>query len=98
MSEITRLTTSESVLTANSSIKKENMEDKIRVEIVEKLGELFDTLALAATVKSNTIDALAESISDLTNANIALTKANINLTATNKKLTTQLDSTNASCN
>ena len=66
---------------------------KIRVEIVKKFGELFDTLALAATVKSDTIDALAESISDLTKANSALTKANVDIAATNKKLTTQIEST-----
>ena len=59
------------------------MEDKIREEIVEKFGESFDTLALAATVKNDTIDALAESISNLTKSNIALTKANLDLTATN---------------
>ena len=69
------------------------MEDKIRVEIVDKLGELFDTLALAETVKSDTIDALEESISDLTKANITLTKANVDLAATNKKFTTYLEST-----
>ena len=62
------------------------MEDKIRVEIVEKFGKSFDTLALPATVKSDTIDALAESISDLA-------KANVDLAATNKKLTTHLEST-----
>ena len=60
---------------------------------MEKFGESFDTLSLAATVKSNTIDTLAESISDLTNTNIILTKANVDLFATNKKLTTQIDST-----
>ena len=62
------------------------------MEIVEKFGKSFDTLALAATMKSDTIDALAESISNLTRANIALTKANVDLAATNKKLTTQIES------
>ena len=60
VSKITRLTTRESGITANSAIKKENMENKIRVEIVEKFGESFDSLTLAETVKSDTIDALAE--------------------------------------
>ena len=69
------------------------MEDKICEEIVKKLGESFDTLALAATVKSDTIESLSESISDLTKANISLTKSNTDLAATNKKLTTQLYST-----
>ena len=69
------------------------MEDKIREEIVEKFGESFDTITLEATLKSDTIDALAESISYLTKSNIALTQANVDLTATNKKLITQLEST-----
>ena len=55
VSEITRLTTSDSGLTANSTVQKEKMEDKIREEIVEKFGGSFDTLALATTVKSDTI-------------------------------------------
>ena len=93
VSNTTRLTTRKSGLTENSTIKKNNMEEKICVEIVEKFGESFDTLSLAATVKSNTIDTLAESISDLTKTNIILTKANVDLFATNKKLTTQIDST-----
>ena len=71
MSKITRLTTGEPGLTANSAIKKDNTEDKIHVEIVEKFGKSFDTLTLAATVKSDTIDALVESISDPKKANIA---------------------------
>ena len=98
MSEINKLTTSESGLTANLAIKKENMEDKICLEIVEKFGDLFDTLALAETVNSDTIDALEESFSDLTKTNIALTKANVNLVSTNKKLTTQLESTKGRSN
>ena len=69
------------------------MEDKICVGIVDKFGELFDTLALAATVKSDTIDALEKFINDLMKANIAPTKSNVDLAAINKKLTTQLDST-----
>ena len=69
------------------------MEDKIRVEIVEKFGESFDTVALAAKVKSDTIDALEESISNLTKSNVSLKKANVNLAATKKKLTTQLEPT-----
>ena len=56
-------------------------------------GESFDALALAATVKSDTIEALSESISDLTNANISITKANSDIAATNKKLATQLEAT-----
>ena len=69
------------------------MEDKTYEEIVDNFGESFDTLVLAATVKSDTIEAQAESISDLTKANIALTKTNTYLAATNKNLTTQLEST-----
>ena len=98
MSKITRLTMSLSGLNANSAIKKENMEDKICVEILKKFGDSFYTLALAATVKSNIIDTLTESISDLTKANISLTKANVDLAATNKELTTQLEATKGRCN
>ena len=93
VSEIIRLTTSESGLTANSTVKKDNIEEKVREEIVEKFGESFDTLTLVATVKSDKIDDLAESMSDITKAKIALTNANIDPAATNKKLTTQLEST-----
>ena len=92
VSKITRITTIELRLTTNSTIKKDNMDDKIHVEIVDKFVEAFDTLALAETVKSDTIYALTESISDLTKTNIALTKANVDLSATNKKLTTHLES------
>ena len=63
------------------------------MKILEKFGKSLNTLTLAETVKSDTIDALAESIRDLTKANIALTKANVNLAATNKKLKTQIEST-----
>ena len=90
--EITMITTSESGLTANSTIKKYNMEDKIQEEIVDNFGESFHILALVAIMKSDTIDALAESIRDLTEANIALTKASIDLAATHKKLNTYLES------
>ena len=93
VSDITRITTSESGLTMNSTIKKGNMEEKIREEIVENFGELFDTLALAATVKTDTIDALVESTSDLTKANIAFNKTKVDIAATNKKLTNQIEAT-----
>ena len=49
--EITRLTTKELGLTANSTVKKDNTEDKICEEIVKNFRESFDTLALAATMK-----------------------------------------------
>ena len=42
------------------------MEEKICEEIVEKFGESLDTLTLEATVKSDTIEALAEFFSYLT--------------------------------
>ena len=57
--EITRLTTSESGSTANSTVKKENMEDKIHEYIVEKFGESFNTFTLAATMNSDTIEHLS---------------------------------------
>ena len=55
VSEITRLATSESGLTTNSTVKKDNTEDKICEEIVDNFGESFDTLTLAAIMKSDTI-------------------------------------------
>ena len=56
----------------------------MREEIAEKLGESFDTLAMAATAKNDTIESLVKMISDLTS-----TKSE--LTATVKKLTNQLE-------
>ena len=50
--------------------------------MAEKLGESFGNLAMAATAKSVTIDAMAQSISKIMSINFKLT-------ATIKKLTYQ---------
>ena len=52
--------------------------------MAEKLGESFGNLAMAATAKSVTIDAMAQSISKIMSINSKLT-------ATIKKLTSQLE-------
>ena len=48
------------------------------------MGESFDTLAMAATAKNDTIESLVKTISEITNTNSALT-------ATIKKLVNQLE-------
>ena len=52
--------------------------------MAEKLGESFDTLAMAATKKNDTIESLIKTISKLTSTNSELT-------ATIKKLANQLE-------
>ena len=52
--------------------------------MAENLGEYFDNLAMAATANSETIDAIAQSISKLTSINAEFA-------ATIKKLTSQLE-------
>ena len=44
------------------------------------MGQAFDNLAMAATAKQDTLDSMAKSIADLTDANTRLTKANQTLT------------------
>ena len=56
----------------------------MREEITEKLGESFDTLAMADTAKNDTIESLVKTISYLTTTNSALK-------ATIKKLANQLE-------
>ena len=51
----------------------------MREEIAEKLGESFDTLAMAATAKNDTIESLVKTISELTTTNSALTATIKNL-------------------
>ena len=53
-------------------------------KLQKKLGESFDTLAMAATAKNDTIESLVKTISELTTTNSALT-------ATIKKLANQLE-------
>ena len=62
----------------------QSMEQKFQDEMAEKLGEYFENIAMSATAKIETIDAMAQSISKLTSSNVKLT-------ATIKKLTSQLE-------
>ena len=59
---------------------REAVEDKVRQEMVERMGESFDTLAMAAEASKATYEEQAKSIA-------FLTKMNAELSATNKKLT-----------
>ena len=82
--ELKNLTTGKAGLTANAVAADKNTEKQVREEIAEKLGESFDTLAMAATEKNDTIESLIKTISELTSNNLELT-------ATIKKLTNQLE-------
>jgi hypothetical protein len=48
--------------------------------MVDQMGQAFDNLAMAATAKQDTLDSMAKSIADLTDANARLSKANQTLT------------------
>ena len=65
-------------------VADKNTEQQVRQEMAEKLRESFDTLAMGATAKNNTIESLIKTI-------IELTSNNSDLTATIKKLTNQLE-------
>ena len=82
--ELSKLTTGKAGLTANAAVANKSTEQQVREEIAEKLGESFDTLAMAATAKNDTIESLVKTISELTTTNSALT-------ATIKKLANQLE-------
>ena len=73
-------------LYANSAMRHAapaQVEQKVREEIASKLGESFESLACAATIKSDVMDNHSRIIA-------ALTKTNAELVATNKLLVTQL--------
>ena len=55
-----------------NSAQLQSVQDKVRVEIAEQLGESFDNLAMAATAKADTIDRLSQTIADLTKTNAQL--------------------------
>ena len=82
--DLNKLTTGEAGLTANNA-SIQPIDQQVRNEYADKLGESFDNLVQAATSKADTLDAMATSIGQLTTS-IA------ELTATNKKLTSQLES------
>ena len=82
--ELSNLTTGEAGLTANAAVAIKSTEQQVRKDIAEQLRESFDTLAMAAIAKNDTIESLVKTISELTSANSSLT-------ATIKKLTSQLE-------
>ena len=82
--ELNKLTTGEAGLTANAAVADKSINKKVCEEMAEKLGESFDTLAMAATAKNDTIESLIKTI-------IELTSTNSELTATIKKLANQLE-------
>ena len=67
--ELSKLTAGEAVFTANAAVTDKSTEQQVREEIAEKLGESFDTLAMAATAKNDTIESLVKTISKLTTTN-----------------------------
>ena len=82
--ELNKLTTGEAGVTTNAVVADKNTEQQLREEIAEKLGESFDTLAMEATAKNDTIEILVKTISELT-------RNNSELTANVKKLANQLE-------
>ena len=82
--ELSKLTTGEAGLTENAAVANKSTEQQVREEIAEKLGESFDTLAMATTAKNDTIEILVKTIREPTTTNSALT-------ATFKKITNQLE-------
>ena len=78
--ELNKLTTGKAGLTYNAVVADKDTEQQVCEEMVEKLREYFDILAMAATAKNNTIEILIKTISKLTSNNSELT-------ATIKKLT-----------
>ena len=91
---INKLTTTESILTANAVIGKSTAEDTVCAKMQRDLGKSFDALACAATIKSDTMGALSKSLAEVTAANIKLTTTNSKLSATISELTNQLSHAN----
>ena len=71
-------------LSANSAMRQDGpakAEQKIREEIASKLGESFESLACAATIKSDVMENHARIITALTNTNAELVATNTILVA-----------------
>ena len=49
--ELNKLTTGKAGLTANAVVADKDTDQQVQEEMAEKLGEFFDTLAMAATAK-----------------------------------------------
>ena len=67
--ETSKLTTGKAGLTANAAVANKSTEQQVCEDIAEKLGESFDTLAMVAKAKNDTIESLVKTISELTNTN-----------------------------
>ena len=67
--ELSKLTTGKTGLTANAAVANKSTEQQVCEDISEKLGESFDTLAMAAMSKNDTIESLVKTISELTTTN-----------------------------
>ena len=74
---------------SNVTIKSETQANA-KAEILRKLGELFDALAMAATTKAEIHDSQAGAIATLTTTNATLVATTATLTAEVKKLTTDI--------
>ena len=82
--DMNKLTTGEAGLTEKAAVANNSTKKKVRKEMAEKLGESFDTLAMASTAENDTIESLIKTISELTSNNSEFT-------ATIKRLTNQLE-------
>ena len=71
--ELSKITTGKAGLTTNAAVANKSTKQQVREDITEKLGESFDTLAMAATAKNDTIESLVKTISELTTTNSSLT-------------------------
>jgi len=91
LEDITKESGMEPSLQANAAVvKEEEIEDKVRQEIADKMSGSFDALASAAVAKSETLDNNATTIA-------SLTKSLAQVIETNKQLTAQLKSALALC-
>ena len=83
--DIEKATGEEAVIYANAATRQKNseasVEQKVREEIAEKLGESFETLPCAATVKSKTTDSHAKITATFSSTNAELVATNTRLVA-----------------
>ena len=83
--DIEKATVEDAGIYANTATRQKNseasVEQKVREEKAEKLGESFETLACAATVKSETMDSHAKIIATLSSTNAELVATQSRLVA-----------------